>query len=138
MATSNNVDECSICLSPLKEQGLDIFTTACQHQFHFKCLAKNIQAQNNECPLCRTHLDSLVNILNASSNTATSVPIQNIPIQQAAPVQTTPAPAHNTGIWGTLTRSLSNAFGWVSGGSSSRPTSSANRNNRRSIWNVSN
>jgi hypothetical protein len=131
MAASNNVDECSICLSPLKEQGLDIFTTACQHQFHFKCLAKNIQAQNNECPLCRTHLDSLVNILNVSSNTATSVPIQ------VTPIQTTSAPAHNTGIWGTLTRSLSNAFGWVSG-SSNRPTSSANRNNRRSTWNVSN
>ncbi len=167
--TSNIADECSICLIPLSQQGLDIFTTACQHQFHFQCLAKNVQARNNECPLCRTRLDSLVNILNASSNTVTPVPIENepvqqvtpiqtiptqqiapiqtAPIQQAAPIQTIPTqqiasiqtapPENSTGVWGALTKSLRNAFGWISSGSNiSIP--SANPNNRASKSNVSN
>jgi len=88
--TSNAAEECSICLIPLSHPGLDIFTTACQHQFHFQCLAKNVQARNNECPLCRTRLDSLVNILNASSNPVTPVTTENVPVQQVEPVQTTP------------------------------------------------
>jgi hypothetical protein len=139
--TSNTTEECSICLSPLTQQGLDIFTTSCQHKFHFQCLAKNVQAQNNECPLCRTRLDSLVNILNASSSTATLVPVQNVPIQntliqQVPAIQTTP-PANSTGFWGTLTRKLSNAFGWTSS-SSNTSASLSNHNNRRSTWSVSN
>jgi hypothetical protein len=134
--TSNTVEECSICLSPLSQQGLDIFTTACQHQFHFQCLAKNIQAQNNECPLCRIRLDSLVNILNASPNTATSVPIQNAPTQQVAPIQTAPV-TNSSGLWATLTKRLSNMFSWSSS-TSNRPTSSTSRNRSRSTWNVRN
>ncbi|CAF4073033.1 unnamed protein product [Rotaria sordida] len=136
MATSNNsqtsniIEECSICLSPLTQQGLDIFTTACKHQFHFQCLAKNVQAQNNECPLCRIRLDSLVNILNASSNANTSLPIQQPPAQPIIPTQT-PPPANNTGVWNTITKSLSHAFSWISSGSN-RPVSSSNRNNRQS------
>ena len=140
MATANDTDnsnindECSICLVPLSQQGLDIFTTACHHQFHFQCLAKNIQAQNNECPLCRTGLDSLVNILNASSNTATPVPTDNVPVQQVAPIQTVPiqqqvpvqsaSPPNNTGVWNSLTHTLRNTLNWVSG-NSNVPTSSA-------------
>jgi hypothetical protein len=145
--TSNIVQECSICLNPLSEKGLDIFTTACQHQFHFQCLAKNVLARNNECPLCRTHLESLVNILNASSNIITPVPIENEPVQQPAPIQTmsiqqiTPiqtAPSTNsTGAWGTLTKSLRNLFSCTSS-SSNMSTSSANRNNGASKSNVSN
>ncbi|CAF3879577.1 unnamed protein product [Rotaria sp. Silwood1] len=134
--TSNAVDECSICLSSLTQQGLDIFTTACKHQFHFQCLAKNVQAQNNECPLCRTRLDSLVNILNASSTTNQSLPIQQVSTQPIIPIQTSPPPANNTGVWGTLTKSLSNAFSWISGGSN-RAASSSNHNNAQSIFNFS-
>jgi hypothetical protein len=167
--TSNTAEECSICLIPLSQQGLDIFTTACQHQFHFQCLAKNVQARNNECPLCRTRLDSLVNILNASSNAVTPVPIDNVPVEQVAPIQTIPiqqvtpiqttpiqqvtpiqtttiqqaatiqtAPLeNNTGVWGTLTKSVKNAFSWINGGSN-KSVSSADNDNSGSKWNVSN
>jgi hypothetical protein len=100
--TSNTTEECSICLIPLSQEGLDVFTTACHHQFHFQCLAKNVQARNNECPLCRTRLDSLVNILNASSSTVTPVPIENEPVQQVVPIQNTPTqqpvPIQNTPV----------------------------------------
>ncbi|CAF5188862.1 unnamed protein product, partial [Rotaria sp. Silwood1] len=113
-----------ICLSSLTQQGPDIFTTACKHQFHFQCLAKNVQAQNNECPLCRTRLDSLVNILNASSNTNQSLTIQQVSTQPIIPIQTPPPSANNTGVWGTLTKSLSNAFSWISGGSNRAASSS--------------
>ncbi|CAF3331631.1 unnamed protein product [Rotaria sp. Silwood2] len=123
--TSNTVDECSICLLPLTQQGLDIFTTACKHQFHFQCLAKNVQAKNNECPLCRTRLDSLVDLLNTSSNVNTSVPIQQVLAQPALPIQASPPQANNTGVWSTLTKSLSNAFSWITSGS-----------NRHSVFNV--
>jgi hypothetical protein len=88
--TSNAADECSICLVPLSQQGLDLFTTACHHQFHFQCLAKNVQAQNNECPLCRAPLDSLVSILKATSNIITPVPIDNVPVQQVVPIEAAP------------------------------------------------
>lgn len=121
---SNTAEECSICLSSLTQSGLDVFTTACQHKFHFQCLAKNIQAQNNECPLCRTRLESLVNILNSTSNTIPVVPVQ-------------PSSSTDTrGIWATLTRSFSNALTWVSRGSN-RTAYSPNQNTRRSILNVS-
>lgn len=92
MATANESDnakvgdECSICLIPLSQPGLDIYTTACHHQFHFQCLAKNVQAQNNECPLCRTRLDSLFNILNPPTNTTPPVPTENVPVQQVPAV----------------------------------------------------
>jgi hypothetical protein len=156
--TSNTAEECSICLIPLSQQGLDIFTTACQHQFHFQCLAKNVQARNNECPLCRSRLDSLVNILNASSNAVTPVPIDNVPVEQVAPIQTIPiqqvtpiqttpiqqvatiqtAPVeNNTGVWGTLTQSVKNAFSWINGGSN-KSVPSADNGNSGSKWNVSN
>ncbi|CAF5152022.1 unnamed protein product, partial [Rotaria sp. Silwood1] len=45
-------------------------------------------------------------------------------------------PANNTGVWGTLTKSLSNAFSWISGGSN-RAASSSNHNNAQSIFNFS-
>ncbi|CAF4069220.1 unnamed protein product [Rotaria sp. Silwood2] len=133
--TSNTIDTCSICLSSLKQQGLDIFATACKHQFHFQCLAKNVQAQNNECPLCRTRLDSLVNIINAPSNTNTSVPMQQIPTQSVISIQT-PRSANRRGAWRTLTKSLSNAFSCINSGSNRSPSSS-NPNNRQPTSNLS-
>lgn len=162
MATANETDnqtigdECSICLVPLSQQGLDIYTTACHHQFHFQCLAKNVQAQNNECPLCRTRLDSLVSILNASANTATPTPTENVPVQQAAPIQIAPvqqvAPVQviqtqqpapiqtatrttNTGLWNTLTRSFRNALGWDNSASNTAVTSAKPK--KKSSWSVS-
>jgi hypothetical protein len=130
--SSNTTEECSICLGSLSQQGKDTYTTACQHTFHFQCLAKHVQAQNSECPLCRTRLDSLVDVINTSSNNSMpSPPIQNVPIQQpVAP------PENNTGVWGTLTKSLSSAFGWISG-RSNQSASTANPTNRRSTWSVS-
>ncbi|UJR27383.1 hypothetical protein I4U23_008673 [Adineta vaga] len=132
--TSNPSDECSICLSSLTQQGLDVFTTACQHQFHFQCLVKNIQAKNNECPLCRTRLDSLADVLNATSNNTVQQTItQNI----ISPPTTTPVPVNNAGIWNTLTRSLSSAFSWGNR-NFRRPTSAASNNNSSSSINIFN
>jgi len=149
----NTGDECSICLIPLSQPGLDIYTTACHHQFHFQCLAKNVQAQNNECPLCRTPLDSLFNILNTTKTTTTPVPTENVPIQQveppqpqliqqipsletvpmqqAAPIQTAPA-ANPIGVWNTLTKSFRNAFGWVSSASSTSVPSATQKQKKSS------
>ncbi|CAF1369809.1 unnamed protein product [Rotaria magnacalcarata] len=131
---SNTLEECSICLSPLTQQGMDVYTTACLHKFHFQCLAKNVRARNNECPLCRAHLGSLVDILNATSTPTSPVPIQNIPTPTPEPTQTQP-PVTNTGVWGTLTKTMSNAFSWVSG-PSTRPVSSSHTQNasRRTIF----
>lgn len=131
---STITEECSICLNPLKQQGLDIFTTACQHQFHFQCLTKNIRAQNNECPLCRTRLDSLVNILNTPSNATTPIPIQQTQPRPVTPTQTTSL-GNSSGLWTTITRSFSNAFSWMYR-SSNRPSSSTNRTSRPSRWNI--
>ena len=165
MATANESDnqitgdECSICLVPLSQQGLDIYTTACHHQFHFQCLAKNVQAQNNECPLCRTRLDSLVNILNVSATTATPVPTENVPVQQAtptpvqviqtqqaAPVQVmqtqqvaptqTASSNYRTSLWDTLTSPFRNAFGW-SNSASNTAGPSIIRKKKTSRWSVS-
>ena len=108
-AASNNVVECSICLSPLSQPGMDVFTTSCQHAFHFQCLAKNVQAQNNECPLCRKHLDSLVQLINGLPAVSTTVPSQNVPVQQL-PSTPTPSTPTNDGLWATLTGSLSRLF----------------------------
>jgi hypothetical protein len=152
--TSNAGDECSICLVPLSQQGLDIFTTACHHQFHFQCLAKNVQAQNSECPLCRTHLDSLVNILKATSNSIIPVPTETVPVQQVAPIQTIPTqqaaplpmqqgaplPTASTvddaGVWNALTKSLRNAFSWIGSGSKTA-SSSIDPKKQQSKWSVS-
>jgi hypothetical protein len=37
-----------------------MLTLSCNHKFHLQCLASNIQAQNKECPLCRTAIDASV------------------------------------------------------------------------------
>ncbi|CAF4720030.1 unnamed protein product [Rotaria socialis] len=61
--TLNTVDDCTICLNALAP-GTALLTLSCSHQFHLQCLASSIQAQNNECPLCRATLDaSIVQLL---------------------------------------------------------------------------
>lgn len=118
MTTENSQisDECSICLVSLTQPGLDVFTTACQHRFHFQCLAKNIQAQNNECPLCRTRLESLVNILNATP-TNNSIIVPSVTVRPPTSVQNISSATH-TGLWQTMTKSFRNLFS-RSGGRSS-------------------
>ena len=133
--TSNIKEECPICLGSLAQQGLDVFTTACQHKFHFQCLVNNIQAQNNECPLCRTRLDSLVSILSSSSNSPVSMRGQQTQVQVVPPVPTTQH-GDSGGVWATLSRSISNVFSSIYRGWS-RPASSTNRHNSRPSWNVS-
>ncbi|CAF3666912.1 unnamed protein product [Rotaria socialis] len=90
--TSNTLEECSICLSPLAQQSID-----------------NIQARNNVCPLCRARLDSLVDILNGPVTATGSVLTQNIP----TPILTRtliPLTVRKTGIWAKLTKPITNAF----------------------------
>ena len=105
---NTNIDLCSICLSPLVQSGKDLYTTTCQHQFHFECLTKNIQAQNNECPLCRTLLNSLVDVIHKPAQSP-APPVQVL-------IQTSP-PSTTTGIWSTLRRSMINPYNWISGSS---------------------
>ena len=131
--TSATVDDCSICLTRLVRPDRDIFTTTCKHQFHFQCLAKNIQAKNNECPLCRTRLDSLTDILNnTQSNISQRHSVQSIKQAQAS----SPTPASSRRVWSTLTRSLSNAFGYISR-SLPRSTSAATSSGQNSTSDVS-
>ncbi|CAF1218627.1 unnamed protein product [Rotaria sordida] len=111
-SSNSDTDVCSICLGALVQPGMDLFKTACQHQFHFVCLAKSVEAQNHECPLCRTRLDSLSQIIQTPVQ-STSAPVQ-VPIQAAATPSSTAS-----GFWSTLRRSLSNAYSWLSYSNSS-------------------
>ncbi|CAF4169193.1 unnamed protein product, partial [Rotaria magnacalcarata] len=107
--TSNILQECSICLSPLAQQSVDVYTTTCQHKFHFQRLVKNIQARNNVCPLCRTRLDTLVDILNGSVTATGSVFTQNIPTSIFTQTLIQPT-VRKTGIWAKLTKPIRNAL----------------------------
>ena len=95
MNQNTESDPCSICLSPLTQSGKDLYTTSCQHRFHFECLAKSVQAQNNECPLCRAHLDTLTTLL------------------RPAPVPNVQRPSR---LWRTLSRSVDSAYNWITRG----------------------
>ncbi|CAF4844600.1 unnamed protein product [Rotaria sp. Silwood1] len=126
MSTTKNssnpdTDVCSICLGALVQPGMDLFKTACQHQFHFVCLVKSVEAQNHECPLCRTRLDSLSSIIQTPVQ-STSAPVQ-VSTQAAATPSSTAS-----GFWSTLRRSLSNAYSWVSKNSSQPQASSTHVN----------
>jgi hypothetical protein len=105
MAASNDAVECSICLSPLSQLGMDVFTTSCQHKFHFQCLAKNVQAQNAECPLCRAHLTALAQLIDVSPGALAATPSQNVPLQQSSPIPAQPT-SRNSGLWTTLRKSF--------------------------------
>ena len=57
--SAQNVDDCTICLNSLAP-GTALLTLSCNHKFHLECLASNIQASNQECPLCRKAIDPAV------------------------------------------------------------------------------
>lgn len=84
MSQSSEADICSICISSLVPSGKDIFTTTCGHKFHFDCLIKSVASQNHECPLCRTRLDALTNLI---GSTASAAPAQTIQ-QRRGPLET--------------------------------------------------
>jgi len=66
-STETGNDDCSICLSALG-LGASLLTLSCGHKFHLQCLASNVKAQNKECPLCRTNIDtSLINMLSTTN-----------------------------------------------------------------------
>jgi len=78
-STETGNDDCSICLSALG-LGASLLTLSCGHKFHLQCLASNVKAQNKECPLCRTNIDtSLINMLSIqqSSNQANNQLVDN-------------------------------------------------------------
>lgn len=66
-------DDCSICLNALTV-GASLLTLSCGHKFHLQCLISNVQAQNKECPLCRTTIDdSLIKMLETSNQSIVMV-----------------------------------------------------------------
>ena len=132
--------ECSICLSSLTQPGMDVFTTSCQHQFHFQCLIKHLQSQNNECPLCRTLLQSLADIVKGPGSSSPVVSVNDIVVQQASSIPTVPEKPRaitRSGLWPTLSASVTRAFRWIGSSTSSLSTLSANASARRSTSNVS-
>ncbi|CAF3327152.1 unnamed protein product [Rotaria socialis] len=71
-----STDDCAICLMTLAP-GTALLTLSCNHKFHLQCLVSNAQAQNKECPLCRTTIDaSVLQILVGSTQTPTPTPTQ--------------------------------------------------------------
>lgn len=53
---SDEISECSICLSSIIEQ-INSCTTSCNHSFHATCLLQSAQVRSPPlCPLCRTNL----------------------------------------------------------------------------------
>ena len=96
MATSpnpsaQNTDDCTICLNSLAP-GTTVLTLSCNHKFHLQCLAANIQASNEECPLCRTKIDpSVLQLLKTKSAPTVPaipfiLPVTNVQQTPAAPI----------------------------------------------------
>lgn len=115
MSQSTVTDVCSICLSSLIQSGKDLYTTSCQHRFHFECLAKSVQAQNDECPLCRTRLDTLSTLLRSATvatTVATPTPRPTPALIQPRPIS---AVQRSSGLWNTLRRSVASAYRRISG-----------------------
>lgn len=85
---NNAADDCSICLNALTP-GVTLLTLACNHKFHLQCLASNVKAHNNECPLCRNALDtSLVQMLASAavSNPSANLQPPTVPVAVTPPV----------------------------------------------------
>jgi len=81
--SSNTVDDCSICLNALAK-GSPILTLSCNHKYHLQCLALNIQAHNNKCPLCRADIEqSLVQLLKNAASKPTILSTED-PVDEAA------------------------------------------------------
>ena len=65
----NKIDDCAICLTPLKKK----IIISCNHSFHFTCLFEyyNKYGRDITCPLCRTPFNLFLDTLkskNVSSN----------------------------------------------------------------------
>ncbi|CAF1168253.1 unnamed protein product, partial [Didymodactylos carnosus] len=58
---ASSTAQCSICLN-LMIKGSPLFTTACDHTFHFECI-NSVKANVKECPLCRNPMCPLTNIV---------------------------------------------------------------------------
>lgn len=83
--SSNATDDCSICLNALAA-GATLLTLACNHKFHLQCLASNVQAHNNQCPLCRVALDaSLIQILAGANAAVAPAAVQPVIVPVTAP-----------------------------------------------------
>jgi len=67
MTPHNQRRECAICFSSVYSDLLDspqrFYSTPCNHHFHFQCLEKWCQTNNN-CPTCRYHY-----VMNISNKT---------------------------------------------------------------------
>ena len=86
--SNNATEDCSICLNALTP-GATLLTLACNHKFHLQCLASNVKAHNNECPLCRNALDtSLVQMLASAvvSNPSANLQPPAVPVVVTPPV----------------------------------------------------
>ncbi|OEU14993.1 hypothetical protein FRACYDRAFT_269181 [Fragilariopsis cylindrus CCMP1102] len=60
--TTNNKDECPICLDVLHQTSGAATSTVvrmkkCRHCFHKDCIVKMFQSQHNRCPTCRELID---------------------------------------------------------------------------------
>ena len=53
VSDNNITPSCSICLSNFTSLTENFCTTSCNHCFHLSCIAKHIESEKNECPLCR-------------------------------------------------------------------------------------
>lgn len=53
LINTNNQDECSICLAPIKKNKKNELN--CNHIFHNNCINEWLK-KNNSCPLCRTQI----------------------------------------------------------------------------------
>tara|TARA_Y100000741_G_scaffold318692_2_gene266053 strand:- start:4979 stop:5596 length:618 start_codon:yes stop_codon:yes gene_type:complete len=65
MVSQNLIGECAICFSSVYSNELDnpqrFYSTPCNHHFHFECLQRWCQTNNN-CPTCR--FNNVMNIPN--------------------------------------------------------------------------
>lgn len=77
-------NDCPICLDSLlceetttnaatEHKDTQIVNTSCNHEFHFKCLNTHFESTRllsryNRCPMCRTHVQSLVPIIVSNSD----------------------------------------------------------------------
>ena len=72
VVSDNNITpSCSICLSNFTSLTENFCTTSCNHCFHLSCIAKHIESEKNECPLCRHVLFEKTTQTESSSETET-------------------------------------------------------------------
>ncbi|CAF1185361.1 unnamed protein product [Adineta ricciae] len=83
-------DDCSICLNSLTSNSI-LLTLTCNHRFHLQCLASNIQARNNVCPLCRSAIDATAVQLLAG----VTHPPQTLPLYSPSPPPHIPIRPHS-------------------------------------------